>query len=635
VTVFVSAIITKVDWMIVPDFGPPYRPSYSYCLPDIEHPTQAYKLQGYPQQRNGRWDVLADAGAHQASIVVTNPDLSQADFKNFSAGSYWITYYIKDEFGCEASKTKQVEIRLDNQELVDMKGFSYDPSDVVCNKSTSAKIIADNITGTYNFNGVPFTQQNGVATYNPYGLSQGAHSAIYTILDDKGCPHNYTAPYTVRAPVNIDPFGLADSYCDYDDDVVINITSLTETDGVVNIYRCKSGTDCSAEEDWELVEAVVPKSNPPYFRPTWGEGYYKIVYDYNDGTCDWSYTEYTNVYAPTPINMNLKSDYCKGDVIKLAATPLGGFYTTNAPEGALINNTFYTQTAGLGVYEMTYETKNSHSCISRDTTQIQVRGTDNLAIFGLEEKYCSPEGGVEIFGFPIDYGDATFTGPSFLTNDPSRKGYASIDLTQGDFSTSYDVTYHYTIHYNISTGQQESCETTLTKSFRILNEASDFGGFEHLEYICADRDEVNIVANHAQNTTFTFSEPGSPAFVDNGDGTAVIYPKLLSEGLYMVTMNHKLIEDGVEVCSSTKEKSFYIERIADIPQISLYCKDGNNAVKMERTEPDVKYTLTVNNNFFQEITGDGNPIYFDGVPLDYALLKVTANHNGCMFAMSK
>lgn len=635
VTVFVSAIITKVDWMIVPDFGPPYRPSYSYCLPDIEHPTQAYKLQGYPQQRNGRWDVLADAGAHQASIVVTNPDLSQADFKNFSAGSYWITYYIKDEFGCEASKTKQVEIRLDNQELVDMKGFSYDPSDVVCNKSTSAKIIADNITGTYNFNGVPFTQQNGVATYNPYGLSQGAHSAIYTILDDKGCPHNYTAPYAVRAPVNIDPFGLADSYCDYDDDVVINITSLTETDGVVNIYRCKSGTDCSAEEDWELVEAVVPKSNPPYFRPTWGEGYYKIVYDYNDGTCDWSYTEYTNVYAPTPIDMNLKSDYCKGDVIKLAATPLGGFYTTNAPEGALINNTFYTQTAGLGVFEMTYETKNSHSCISRDTTQIQVRGTDNLAIFGLEEKYCSPEGGVEIFGFPIDYGDATFTGPSFLTNDPSRKGYASIDLTQGDFSTSYDVTYHYTIHYNISTGQQESCETTLTKSFRILNEASDFGGFEHLEYICADRDEVNIVANHTQNTTFTFSEPGSPAFVDNGDGTAVIYPKLLGEGLYMVTMNHKLIEEGVEVCSSTKEKSFYIERIADIPQISLYCKDGNNAVKMERTEPDVKYTLTVNNNFFQEITGDGNPIYFDGVPLDYALLKVAANHNGCMFAMSK
>lgn len=635
VTIYVSAIITEVDWMMVPDFGPPYSPSYSYCLPDIEHPTQAYKLQGYPQQRNGRWEVLADAGAHQATIVVTNPDLSQADFRDFSAGSYWVSYSITDEFGCEASKTKQIEIRLDNQELVEMRGFSYDPSDVVCNKATEAKIIADNITGTYDFHGVPFTQQNGVATYNPYGLSQGAHQAIYTIEDNKGCPHKYSAPYTVKAPVNIDPFGLSDSYCDYDDDVVIHITSMTETDGVVNIYRCKSGTSCSTDADWDLVEAVVPKSNPPYFRPTWGEGYYKIVYDYNDGTCDWSYTEYTNVYAPTPINMNLQSDYCKGDVIKLSATPLGGFYTTDAPDGALINNTFYTQTAGLGVFEMTYEVKNIHACISRDTTQIQVRGTDNLAIFGLEEKYCSPEGSVEIFGFPIEYGDATFTGPSFLTNDPTRKGYASIDLTQGDFSTSYDVTYHYTIHYNLSTGEEQSCETSLTNSFRILNEASDFGGFEHLEYICGDRDEVRIVANHAQNTTFTFSEPGSPAFVDNGDGTAIIYPKLLSEGLYMVTMNHKLIEEGVEVCSSTKEKSFYIERIADIPQISLYCKDGNNAVKMERTEPDVKYTLTVNNNFFQEITADGSPIYFDGVPLDNALLKVTANHNGCMYAMSK
>lgn len=634
-TVFVSALITEVDWMIMPDFGPPYSPSYSYCLPNIDDQDKTYRLQGYPQQRNGRWEVYADAGARQASIVITDPEQAQAKFKDFSAGTYWISYFITDEFGCEASKVKQVEIRLDNQELVDMKGFSYDPSDVVCNRSTEARIMADNITGTYDFHGVPFTQENGIATFNPYGLSQGSYQAIYTISDEKGCPHKYAAPYTVRAPVNIDPFGISKSYCNYDDDVVIHITSMTETDGVVNIYRCKSGTSCSSESDWDLVEAVVPKSNPPYFRPTWGEGYYKIEYVYNDGTCDWTYSEYTNVYAPSPIDMNLKSDYCKGDVIHLAATPFGGFYTTDAVEGALINNTFYTQTADLGVYEMTYEVKNQYGCISRDTTHIQVRGTENLAIFGLDERYCCPEGTVEIFGFPIEFGDATFTGPSFLTNDPTRKGYASIDLTQGDFSTSYDVTYHYTIHYNLSTGEEESCETTLTNTFRILNEASDFGGFEHLEYICADRDEVRIVANHVQNTNFYFSEPGSPAFVDNGDGTAVIYPKLLQEGMYMVTMVHKLIDGGEEICSSSKMKSFYIEYIADIPQIGLYCENGNNAVKMERTEPDVTYTLTVNNNFFEEKTADGGPLYFSSTPLDNVLFKVTASHHGCKYAMSK
>lgn len=636
-TVYVSAIITEVDWMVRPDFGPPYQPSYEYCMPDVDHPKESLKLQGYPQQKNGKWDVLADVGASQATITVTDANLSQADFNNFSAGSYWITYSITDEFGCEASKTKQVTLRTDNQELVDMKGFSFDPSNVVCNKSTEeAKIIADNITGTYKFNGVEFKQQNGIATYKPYGLSQGSHQVIYTIMDEKGCPHNYSTNFIVKAPVNIDPFGLAKSYCDYDADVVINITSLTQTDGVVNIYRCKSGTACSNDvNDWELVEAVVPKSNPPYFRPTWGAGYYKIVYDYNDGTCDWSYTEYTTVYAPSEISMNLKSDYCKGDVIKLAATPLGGYYTTDAPDGALINSTFYTQNAGLGVFKMTYEVKNEHGCVSTKSENFQVRGTENLAIFGLEDKYCSPEGSIEIFGFPTDYGDVTFTGPSFLTNDPARKGYASLDLTQGDFNTSYDVTYHYVITYQLSTGVTETCESTLTKPFRILNEASDFGGFNHLEYICADRDKVDIVANHKENTTFTFSEPGSSAFVDNGDGTAVIYPKQLAEGLYMVTMTHKLVENGVEVCSSTKQKSFYIERIEDVPQISLYCKDGNNAIKMDKTEAGVKYTLTVNNNFFEEQIGDGGPIYFDGVNLDNALMKVTADHNGCTLAMSK
>lgn len=666
IVLHVSAVLTEVDWMVVPDFGPPYQKDYTYCLKtNEEEMNKKYPLQGYPQQKNGTWKVEANpqtGASSSAKIIVTDPTKSQANLVDVSAGTYFITYYVKDEFGCEASKTKNLIIRKDVQELVDMKGFVYDPSDIVCNKSVSAIIKADNITGTYSMNpsSAINEQKDGVLDFNPSAFSQGGNSAIYTILDNKGCPHRYSAPFTVVAPVNVIVNTSKNSYCSYDADDPITVESLTPTTGLISIYRCASGVDCSDDNNWVLVESQIPVFSNPQFRPTWGSGEYRIEYAYDDGNCEWIAKRYVNVYDPTPISMNMNYDYCKGDVIKLGATPTGGFYTApDAPEGSIINTTFYTEKSGLGQFTLTYEVINQYQCVSQDTTQILVRGTDNLKIFDLPDRVCSPEGSIEIFGFPAPENNDSvyFTGPSFLhghTTPRDSLEYATIDLSKANFSTTYNVSYNYVQAYIDSLSQQPAtCLSTVTETFKVLNEASDFGGYEHLSYLCGDKDYVEIAANHTKNTDFIFSDviAHPDAFVDNGDGTGVIYPKKLPEGMYSITMYHYLVEEHQEctdpddpttcvtvydtVCSTSKAKSFYIERLLDIPEIGLYCNNGNNAVKMDKTEVDVKYTLFVNNNYFEEQTGDGGPIYYGEIPLDIANCKIEAYANGCRYAMSK
>ena len=52
---------------------------------------------------------------------------------------------------------------------------------------------------------------------------------------------------------------------------------------------------------------------------------YCEIYTYNDKYCDYVFRDTVTV-CPTPVSMNLKSDYCIGDIINLAAKPAGGLY---------------------------------------------------------------------------------------------------------------------------------------------------------------------------------------------------------------------------------------------------------------------------------------------------------------------
>ncbi|MCQ2369669.1 MAG: hypothetical protein MJ007_04235, partial [Paludibacteraceae bacterium] len=87
VVIYVSAVISEVDWMVMPDFGPPYQESYSYCLPNVDDQDKTLHLQGYPQQKNGQWEVRAEEPAAVAKITITDPNRAQAIFSDYSAGT--------------------------------------------------------------------------------------------------------------------------------------------------------------------------------------------------------------------------------------------------------------------------------------------------------------------------------------------------------------------------------------------------------------------------------------------------------------------------------------------------------------------------------------------------------------------
>ena len=156
-----------------------------------------------------------------------------------------------------------------------------------------------------------------------------------------------------------------------------------------------------------------------------------------------------------------------------------------------------------------------------------------------------------------------------------------------------------------------------------------------MDVICGTRDSVVLIGNKLPNGSFVFSGPLS-AFKDRGNGTAVIYPKLLSEGLYSVTMHYDYKDShGNIICSTEKTKAFSIAKIADIDNISLFCEDGYNAVRLHDTEIGVTYELQVNGVTFETKAGTGGNLDFSKMQVQNAYVKVYAREGNCVIKVSK
>lgn len=653
--VYVSYLPSEVvNWSVYPvAVEPDTEEAYKFCQPHPDDPKKALTLQGYPKTDRGEFSIVRapqtpqeDPNAPDVDIVPIDKELSLWEIVNLSTGTFFVTYTIDDNsIGCKAFKEKTITIEDKEQKLIDNKGVYLVNSkgvrtDTLCMHDTEAKLYADLQAYGYYSLSVPEMvvsqdSSKSMATINPSVVkSVGEQKAVLKMIDEVGCEHRYNKPFYISAPVSIDPLNLKRIYCSYDEDVPIIITSDSETDGVVSIYRQNDdGTET-------LVDAVTPKNNPPYFRPKiWGAGKYRVEYSYTDinGVCDNIYNDTIEVEAPPVIKLNLLEDYCRGEEIQLKAEPFGGSYATSAPEGSIINNTFNTVNAKIGMHTIIYTASSEHGCKTSDSITIQVHGTDNLNIFGLSDRYCSPQGAISIGGFPTDNGEGFFTGPSFLTNVAGREGYADVDLTQGDFNTSYDVTYHYVETYTDQFGNDQTCESTLSKRFTILNEAVDFGGFDDNMVICGYETAWPIAANKTANVQYEFiPASAAAAFKDNGDGTAVIYPNLLPEdNIYAVKAHYAYIENGVEICTSEKTKSFTIANIAQVSDITLFCDNGENAVRLKNTEPNVEYELTVNGVPQSRIKGTGGDLDFPAIHVQHAQVQVAGYEAGCKVMMSK
>ncbi|HNZ85967.1 MAG TPA: hypothetical protein PKN90_06535, partial [Paludibacteraceae bacterium] len=468
---------------------------------------------------------------------------------------------IKDTYGCNSEKTKMLTVIDQKQGHLDFGVFDIRPNPM-CINSTEAQIIGQRTDITYLGLSVPamqISQNEGVLHLDPSRGRIGNHSVIAQRIDVNGCVAKQRVPFQIVAPTRVFPFNIAKTYCTYDEDVQLVVNSASPTTGTISIDNITDPL-----HPVNVLSTLDPASGNVYFQPGWGAGKYEIRYEYSDGNCDNIQRDTVDVYAPSVINMNLKSDYCIKEVINLASTPLGGVYSSDAVANALVNNRFYTERAGLGLHKIRYIQTNEHGCVSKDSTTIQVRGASVLTIADLKDQYCEPKGTVNIYGFPNNPADGSvwFTGPTFLTSLPN--GYASLDLSQATYNANYNVTYHYQENYVNAQGTPESCTTTVTKGFRVLNEAADFWGYNHMDVICGTQDSVVITGNKAPLGRFVFTGPAAN-FKDRGNGTAVIYPPTLSVGDYQVTYyyDHKNTQ-GVTICSTEKAKTFKITQIAPI-----------------------------------------------------------------------
>ena len=651
--VFVSAINKAVDWTVAPAFDPPWtQTDFTYCQPHADNPKQSVPLQGFPPLLVGTWELIgttslgggtAPSGAYISPI--TGVATSESQLYGIVAGNkYEIKYSVKDEFGCIGSSIKTITVTNKEQSYLPSMGIVIKPGDKLCNNLTEAIISSNNPIGNFTLSGadnamkVSEVPNSGNLVIDPSKGSLGEHKVIHRYQDNQGCPFSESKIFEIKAPIRINSFNIPQEYCVYDDPQPIVITSVVSTDGHIKITNSAG--------DIKLDLTLI--GTPPYFDPSWGPDTYTITYYYNDGTCEAEYSEQVIVHPSPVVDFQLKSDYCLGEVITIRPNYEGGAYSSDAPNNALLNNVFDTNKSGLGTFNLFYSVGNEFGCEIDATTSFQVRGVDPMSL-DVNDYYCEPAGIFTIEGFPkasqpqdiVKFSSDRFTG---ITDNGDGTG--SIDLSKAVYTSTYPITYHYIQEYADASGTLQTCETTITENFRVLNEGSDFSGYVHNEVICGDVVRLELKANHLNNTKFTFSNIADypDAFVDNGNGTAYLYPEKLPEGYFTVTMEHEYYDElGNLICKTNKAKSFHISQIDEINDISLFCDPVENkiAVKLEHSEVGIRYDLMVNGGVYdtQTSTVDGEELSFKAITERQVSVQVVAvdpaSAAGCTRQMSK
>ena len=664
-TIYIGKEIADVNWGVYPVHEGPIDQitDIQFCLPNIDTQKEVLKLQGYPPVENGvRWELYARNGSQ---VVTSDAVLEQdpnspwlATLKNMTAGLvYEIAYSVPDQFGCVTKKSHKVQLNLNPTSRPESGGLIVmNRADVVTsNLCTTDKVATIKTGNVIPVKAVSFSDSrflndapasdytNGIIRINPSSVGiEGTYSAIFTYEYSVGCSFSERVDFHLGTATQILNFNLKKSYCVYDENEYITVSTATPTTGDISIFKI--------EDDGTKTHVVGPINmvNNPQFTPSaYLPGKYRVIYDYMDvnGTCVAADSVEVMVYDRPTISFDFAQDFCMGEVFALKTTPTNGTWKLNNDERhpALINGSMYTQQAGIGRHELEFSTTDpATGCANTEIYPIEVHGTDPVLILNLKERYCSPQDIVTISGSPITPGTGVFRGCDhldFITNLGNNQ--ASIDLSKGNYNTTYTVYYDYTQEFQPRNGGAPMlCTSTAEQNFSILGKGIDFNGIEHNAIICSYDQPIELAATESQNVTFTFNGANATAFVDNGDGTAVIYPEKLQEGIYTITADYQFIENGELICSSSKTKSFTIVNIEKDIAVELFCDfshdpvNGNNAVRLLESEPDINYQLWVGGQLFDTQKGDGNNLEFPPIAIEGpAEIIIKGTYDGCLVTL--
>ena len=676
----VSAVNKTVNWTLAPTNEKPSKWAnvFEKCQPDPSDPRDVVMLQGEPKTPYGEWsiDKVEDSSGGPATntgayIVKTNSELSQAQMLDITAGiTYWVSYTVRDIYGCDGVSLKPLTIKSNPTNYVYSGGLNVllpdgTPTKDVCINETNVTLVSSQNPGTFKLADVDTlmyvrdTPDGKGIIIDPSKGKIGEHKVIFNIAHT-GCSYNEEVLFNIVNPIDVICFNLSKkAFCESDTAEVITVTT-----------PLKDSVQVATTGEIEIRDAagaiVYPRrdiNSSPIFNPSGKLGKYTIIYYYNDGTCDSEYSEEVEVFANPVIDFQMKDNYCYGERILVTPNYPGSITLNPITEQRLDSlghpnkdeiikgNIFYTETSGKGQFVIDYEAKDGNGCVSKASKEFYVRGVEGMSV-QVDSYFCAPAGLHDVSGFPPiqnPQDSVYFTTHPVISLIDNADGTGKIDLVNSTYNSTYPLTYHYVQAYTDSAGNAQTCETTVTKNFTVLDQTADFSGYKNGATICSDVLKIELTAFLTENTKFSFSDSASypTAFVDNGDGTAILYPSQLAEGYYRgVTMTHKYFDAaGNLICDSEITKSFRISKIEEVTDISLFCDTTENktAVRLKNTELGIRYDLYVNNANYDSFATDsiGQKVEFKAIDVPTAafasiyVMAVDTSATSCALKMSK
>ncbi|MGB0432494.1 MAG: hypothetical protein ACPGLV_18605, partial [Bacteroidia bacterium] len=258
-----------------------------------------------------------------------------------------------DSNGCSARDTIQITVLPEPKVQAGIDSFSCINSDTFLLKKASplggywqGKGITDSLKGIY----------------NPLIADTGTHKLFYYYSDANKCS-NFD---TINLRVNLAPAVFAG-----------NDTSACDLEDSVQLIGAPKGGN------WLGNSNIKPKGL--FNAQAAGTGNFELYYSYTDPKTKCSLQDTLNINVTKPQKANARTDtsLClNSEVLKLKASPTGGFWTGNG----VTNDSIYPNLADTGTHEIIYRFSGG-ACSSIDTVKIRINALPQV-FAGNDTFYC-------------------------------------------------------------------------------------------------------------------------------------------------------------------------------------------------------------------------------------------------------
>ncbi|MFH2141886.1 MAG: gliding motility-associated C-terminal domain-containing protein [Bacteroidota bacterium] len=289
-----------------------------------------------------------------------------------------------------------------------------------------------------------------------------------------------------------------------------------------------------------------------------------VTVDGTNSGCTGSSSGITFVVSALPIvDAGVDQTVCEGTSVTLSGSGASSYTWDNG----VFDGIPFTPAVGSITYTVTGTTG---GCSNTDLVVVTVNASPLVSFTGLDSVYCGAGDPILLTGNHAP--DGTFTGVDVTDYGNGTAGYTH--ATTG----TYTVTYTYTDINGCTISDIQTVAVNPLPSVSFVGLNSPY---------CAGNPQFNIVGNQAPSGTF------SPAFIDNGDGTATINPSV--PGIYNITYSYT---DG-NGCSASDVQQLTINELPSVNSISI------TDVTVCSNPYDGEITIVANNPTGMEYSIDG------------------------------